>query len=105
LIDAGKRVSPSFMRIARKIRQEKEVKMSGVSMRDYLVEVERRKYEMEQAEHYRLLKQLPQVERPRYGRLLASLGAKLVASGRELQRPRFQEECPTPARRPAGAQG
>jgi hypothetical protein len=104
LLDAGKKVFPSFMKIVTETGA-KEVRMSGVSMRDYLVEAERRKYEMEQAEHHRLLKQLPQVERPRYGRVLASLGAILVASGRELQRLRWRGECRAPAGRPAGAQG
>lgn len=78
--------------------------MVGASMYDYLVEEERRKYEMEKAEHYRLLKQVSQSEGSQYGRLLSALGAKLVASGRRLQQRWSQEEYANPANRPIEAQ-
>jgi len=63
----------------------------------YLVEVERRKDEIAQAEQYRLARQLPKRNSPlreMYQRSLARLGELLVAWGYQLQT-RFATESST----------
>jgi hypothetical protein len=63
----------------------------------YLVEVERHKDEIAQAEQYRLIRQLPKRNSPlreMYQRSLARLGDLLVAWGSQLQA-RFAAESST----------
>jgi hypothetical protein len=55
------------------------------TMRDYLVEAQRRKDEIARAQHHNLVKSLSPKGSRQFGRLLVRLGEGLVQRGRELQ--------------------
>jgi hypothetical protein len=66
-----------------------------ISLVDFLFEVERRKDELAQAQHYRLARQVARhnpATRRTYRRLLARLGKLLIAWGCQLQT-RFATEA------------
>jgi len=55
------------------------------TMRDYLVEAQRRQDEIARAQHHKLVKSLAHSSGRRFGRLLVSLGERLVREGHELE--------------------
>jgi hypothetical protein len=70
------------------------------TMRDYLVETQRRKDEIALAQHHNLVKSVSHGSGRQLGRLLVRLGERLAQEGRELQGPAVESGSGACAGRP-----